>query len=58
MQPAEYTGYGGGDNAPKDSMARSDSSGDRKLAHSAQMYHYQHHKQQMMALEKWVCSHS
>lgn len=28
--------------------------GDRKLAQSAQMYHYQHQKQQMIALEKWV----
>ncbi|XP_076436448.1 uncharacterized protein LOC143275974 [Babylonia areolata] len=27
------------------------SPGDRKLAHSAQMYHYQHQKQQMMALQ-------
>ncbi|XP_063754185.1 neural proliferation differentiation and control protein 1 isoform X2 [Eleginops maclovinus] len=26
--------------------------GDRKLAHSAQMYHYQHQKQQMLSLEK------
>ncbi len=25
---------------------------DRKLAHSAQMYHFQHQKQQMMAMEK------
>lgn len=28
--------------------------GDKKLAHSAQMYHYQHQKQQMLSLEKWV----
>ncbi|VDQ02943.1 unnamed protein product [Trichobilharzia regenti] len=27
---------------------------DRKLAQSAQMYHYQHQKQQMLALEKLV----
>ncbi|KAL1456029.1 hypothetical protein WDU94_000784 [Cyamophila willieti] len=26
-------------------------SGDRRLAHSAQMYHYQHQKQQILALE-------
>lgn len=26
--------------------------GDRKLAQSAQMYHYQHQKQQMIAVEK------
>lgn len=29
-------------------------SGDRKLAQSAQMYHYQHQKQQMIAMQKWV----
>lgn len=28
--------------------------GDRKLAQSAQMYHYQHQKQQMIAMEKCV----
>uniref|UniRef100_A0A8D0H2T3 Neural proliferation, differentiation and control 1 n=1 Tax=Sphenodon punctatus TaxID=8508 RepID=A0A8D0H2T3_SPHPU len=28
------------------------SPGDKKLAHSAQMYHYQHQKQQMLSLEK------
>lgn len=27
-------------------------SGDRKLAQSAQMYHYQHQKQQMIAMQK------
>jgi hypothetical protein len=26
--------------------------GDKGLAHSAQMYHYQHQKQQMIAMEK------
>jgi hypothetical protein len=30
----------------------SPTSGDRKLAQSAQMYHYQHQKQQMAALQK------
>jgi len=28
--------------------------GDRKLAQSAQMYHYQHQKQQMIASERYV----
>ncbi|RXN12936.1 neural proliferation differentiation and control 1-like isoform X2 [Labeo rohita] len=28
------------------------SSGDKTLAHSAQMYHYQHQKQQMLSMEK------
>ncbi|KAK2145304.1 hypothetical protein LSH36_689g01029 [Paralvinella palmiformis] len=31
---------------------RFSSTTDRKLAHSAQMYHYQHQKQQMIAMEK------
>lgn len=31
---------------------KSTSSGDRRLAQSAQMYHYQHQKQQMIAMEK------
>ncbi|XP_059055147.1 uncharacterized protein LOC131849163 isoform X2 [Achroia grisella] len=29
-----------------------DTSGDRKLAHSAHMYHYQHQKQQIIAMER------
>lgn len=46
---AEYPAYGvTGPN--KDHV--SPSGGDRKLAHSAQMYHYQHQKQQMIAMEK------
>lgn len=28
--------------------------GDRRLAQSAQMYHYQHQKQQIIAMETWV----
>lgn len=28
--------------------------GDRRLAQSAQMYHYQHQKQQIIAMESWV----
>lgn len=28
--------------------------GDKKLAHNAQMYHYQHQKQQMLSMERWV----
>ncbi|XP_061704286.1 uncharacterized protein LOC133515727 isoform X2 [Cydia pomonella] len=31
-----------------------DSSGDRKLAHSAHMYHYQHQKQQIIAMENRI----
>lgn len=29
-------------------------SGDRRLAQSAQMYHYQHQKQQIIAMERFV----
>lgn len=29
-----------------------ESAGDRSLAHSAQMYHYQQQKQQMLAMEQ------
>ncbi|GAB1598981.1 uncharacterized protein LOC115232673 isoform X2 [Argonauta hians] len=36
----------------KSTERSSKSVGDRKLAQSAQMYHYQHQKQQMIALEK------
>ncbi|CAF0722404.1 unnamed protein product [Brachionus calyciflorus] len=34
------------------STSSSGSNGDRRLAQSAQMYHYQHQKQQMIAMEK------
>ncbi|XP_022832532.1 uncharacterized protein LOC111360678 isoform X2 [Spodoptera litura] len=34
-----------------------DTSGDRKLAHSAHMYHYQHQKQQIIAMERNGCEH-
>ncbi|XP_026998220.2 neural proliferation differentiation and control protein 1a isoform X1 [Tachysurus fulvidraco] len=34
------------------SHSNSNLSGDKKLAHSAQMYHYQHQKQQMLSMEK------
>jgi hypothetical protein len=30
--------------------------GDRRLAQSAQMYHYQHQKQQIIAMERYVTS--
>lgn len=30
------------------------SSGDKKLAHSAHMFHFQHQKQQVIALERYV----
>ena len=50
---AEYPAYGV--TGPASAAASRDkvgSPGDRKLAHSAQMYHYQHQKQQMLAMEK------
>jgi len=61
MASSDYVGYGTTNGDPGDYIHDKKSgagvpprseSGDRKLAHSAQMYHYQHHKQQMMALEK------
>ena len=46
-EDVEYPAYGvtgpGKDTSP--------SSGDRKLAHNAQLYHYQHTKQQMIAFD-------
>ena len=46
---AEYSSYGV--TGPQQGE-RVVSPGDRKLAQSAQMYHYQHQKQQMLAMEK------
>ncbi|CAG0886535.1 unnamed protein product [Cyprideis torosa] len=50
---AAYPAYGvtGPSKTPDLSPTGSISSGDRKLAQSAQMYHYQHQKQQMIAME-------
>ncbi|XP_067868022.1 neural proliferation differentiation and control protein 1-like [Heterodontus francisci] len=48
-QKADYPGYGIiGPNAQTEKPL----SGDKKLAQSAQMYHYQHQKQQMLSMEK------
>lgn len=47
-QKVEYPAYGLMRAQPYDSSVP----GDKKLAHSAQMYHYQHQKQQMLSLEK------
>ncbi|KAG7281469.1 hypothetical protein CRUP_012412 [Coryphaenoides rupestris] len=49
-QKVEYPAYGLMRAHPYDSSVP----GDKKLAHSAQMYHYQHQKQQMLSLEKCV----
>ncbi|XP_060697280.1 neural proliferation differentiation and control protein 1-like isoform X3 [Hemiscyllium ocellatum] len=48
-QKADYPGYGiiGSNTQPEKPL-----SGDKKLAQSAQMYHYQHQKQQMLSMEK------
>lgn len=48
MSECDYPGYG--------SMEHDGSkgAGERKIAHSAQMYHYQHQKQQILDLEKLV----
>lgn len=47
-QKVDYPAYPAEDT----SSSRNVSSGDKKLAHSAQMYHYQHQKQQMLSMEK------
>ena len=41
------TGPGGKDHSPT-------SGTDRKLAQNAQMYHYQHQKQQMIAFDRYI----
>jgi hypothetical protein len=49
----EYPSYGvTGPNASGSKISPSTSMSDRKLAHSAQMFHYQQQRQQMMAQEK------
>lgn len=45
-----YSGYGV--TGPTSNTLYFHESGDRKLAQSAQMYHYQHQKQQMIDMEK------
>lgn len=48
-QKTDYVGYGvTGSNAQIEKSVN----GDNKLAQSAQMYHYQHQKQQMLSMEK------
>ncbi|XP_062929872.1 neural proliferation differentiation and control protein 1-like isoform X1 [Mobula hypostoma] len=48
-QKVDYVGYGKtGPNAQTEKSLN----GDNKLAQSAQMYHYQHQKQQMLSMEK------
>lgn len=50
---AEYPSYGvTGPNASGSKISPSSTMSDRKLAQSAQMYHYQQQRQQMMAQEK------
>uniref|UniRef100_A0A3P8XYJ1 Neural proliferation, differentiation and control, 1a n=1 Tax=Esox lucius TaxID=8010 RepID=A0A3P8XYJ1_ESOLU len=44
----DYTAYGG----PGKGIANGTSSGDKTLAQSAQMFHYQHQKQLMLSMEK------
>jgi len=50
----EYPGYGSMDYKGDATVTKS--TADRRLAQSAQMYHYQHQKQQMLELEKFVLS--
>jgi hypothetical protein len=52
-QDADYPSYGvTGPNSSGSKISPSSTMSDRKLAQSAQMYHYQQQKQQMMAQEK------
>ena len=54
---AEYPSYGvTGPNSSGGKISPSSTMSDRKLAQSAQMYHYQQQRQQMMAQEKSVQS--
>lgn len=46
----EYPAYGV--TGPAKEKQLSPSAGDRRLAQNAQMYHYQHQKQQIIAMEK------
>ncbi|KAM4635138.1 neural proliferation differentiation and control protein 1a isoform 2-T2 [Polymixia lowei] len=49
-QKVDYPAFGGGGNPP--TTANGTSMGDKTLAQSAQMYHYQHQKQQMLSMGK------
>lgn len=52
---AEYPSYGvTGPTSGGTKISPSSTISDRKLAQSAQMYHYQQQRQQMMAQEKFV----
>jgi hypothetical protein len=50
--PVEYYPYGSMEQYGGGYTVDKPPSADRKLAHSAQMFHYQHQKQQMLELEK------
>ncbi|XP_071396894.1 neural proliferation differentiation and control protein 1a isoform X2 [Centroberyx affinis] len=49
-QKVDYPAFGGGGKPP--ATANGTSMGDKTLAQSAQMYHYQHQKQQMLSMGK------
>ncbi|XP_029921020.1 neural proliferation differentiation and control protein 1a isoform X2 [Myripristis murdjan] len=49
-QKVDYPAFGGGSKSPP--TANGTSVGDKSLAQSAQMYHYQHQKQQMLSMGK------
>ena len=53
----DYVSYGATQQYP-DAYATKPPSADRKLAQSAQMFHYQHVKQQLLELEKCVKTES
>jgi hypothetical protein len=52
---SEYPSYGiTGPNTSGGKISPSSTMSDRKLAQSAQMFHYQQQRQQMMAQEKYI----
>lgn len=52
---SEYPSYGvTGPNSSGAKISPSSTMSDRKLAQSAQMFHYQQQRQQMMAQEKYI----
>jgi hypothetical protein len=56
---AEYPSYGvTGPGSSGSKISPSSTVSDRKLAQSAQMFHYQQQRQQMMAQEKYVFFYS
>ena len=52
VSTVDYTPYGSTGQSQSITAKSVSGLNDRKLAHSAQMFHYQHQKQQMLQLER------